>query len=418
MAPSRSHRLQRAALERSWHVFVDADAKAADAASSEHGAVDVRDEVRASWARSAQRLDPAIDHAPFAEDAPERWRQGRLARAFSHIADDLAQAAVDGDLIAAVTDAEGTIVWTAGGRTMRLRAEGVGFVPGGRWDEASVGTNALALALRSGTPSTVWSAEHFAPIVHDWVCYSAPIQHPSTGEVLGVLDLSTTWNRPTPLALPTVRTMARMMGLALQSEDEGRGMGPSPRRVAIPSLSLRTLGDSSVVLDGALLTVPPRAVELLAILAMEPAGLTLEELHDRLHGEHPVAAASTKSDLSHLRRAVGEVVANRPYRLAGAVWADHVEVLDAVGAGDVRRAIELYRGPMLPRSTSPAIEERRRMVEVAVRDVALAHGDVDDLVRLSATLRDDPYVQEVALDRLPVGDPRRALVAGRADWLD
>ena len=25
---------------------------------------------------------------------------------------------------------------------------------------------------------------------------------------------------------------------------------------------------------------------------------------------------------------------------------------------------------------------------------------------------------EVALSRLPVGDPRRALVAGRADWLD
>jgi hypothetical protein len=376
----------------------------------------VRDEVRASWARSAQRLDPAIDHAPFVEDAPERWRQGRLARAFSHIADDLAQAAVDGDLVAAVTDAEGTIVWTAGGRTMRLRAEAVGFIPGGRWDEASVGTNALALALRSGTPSTVWSAEHFAPIVHDWVCYSAPIQHPSTGEVLGVLDLSTTWNRTTPLALPTVRTMARMMGLAFQSDEEGSGTAVGLGTAS--SLALRTLGEASVVLDGAPLAVPPRAVELLAILAMEPAGLTLEELHDRLHGERPVSTGSTKSDLSHLRRAVGEVVVNRPYRLTGAVWADHVEVLDAVGAGDVRRAIDLYRGPMLARSTSPAIEERRRIVEVAVRDVAVAHGDADDLVRLSAALRDDPFVQEVALSRLPVGDPRRALVAGRADWLD
>src|SRR5687767_892144 len=99
MAPSRSHRLQRAALERSWHDFVDADPQA-DAGPAGVSTVDVRDEVRASWARSAQRLDPAIDHAPFVEDAAERWRQGRLARAFSHIADDLAQAAVDGDLVA------------------------------------------------------------------------------------------------------------------------------------------------------------------------------------------------------------------------------------------------------------------------------------------------------------------------------
>ena len=34
---------------------------------------------------------------------------------------------------------------------MRRKAETVNFVPGGRWDEASVGTNALAIASRTAS---------------------------------------------------------------------------------------------------------------------------------------------------------------------------------------------------------------------------------------------------------------------------
>ena len=61
-----------------------------------------------------------------------------------------------------MTDAETRILWTYGGRVMRRKAETVNFVPGGRWDEASVGTNALDLANRTGDPSMVFSAEHYA----------------------------------------------------------------------------------------------------------------------------------------------------------------------------------------------------------------------------------------------------------------
>jgi hypothetical protein len=50
-----------------------------------------------------------------------------------------------------VTDEDGRILWSAGGATMRRAAERRS-VPGGRWDEASAGTNALGLALLSGQP--------------------------------------------------------------------------------------------------------------------------------------------------------------------------------------------------------------------------------------------------------------------------
>ena len=85
---------------------------------------------------------------------------------------ELRRTAEDGDLVLAVTDAQTRILWTYGGRVMRRKAETVNFVPGGRWDDQSVGTNALDLAQRTAEPAMVFSAEHYASIVHNWVCWA------------------------------------------------------------------------------------------------------------------------------------------------------------------------------------------------------------------------------------------------------
>ena len=61
---------------------------------------------------------------------------------------------------------------------MRRKAETVNFVAGGRWDDESVGTNALDLANRLAEPAMVFSAEHYASIVHNWVCWAAPVLRP------------------------------------------------------------------------------------------------------------------------------------------------------------------------------------------------------------------------------------------------
>ena len=73
-----------------------------------------------------------------------------LQTAVARVEAELRRTAEDGDLVLAVTDAQTRILWTYGGRVMRRKAETVNFVVGGRWDEASVGTNALGLATRQG----------------------------------------------------------------------------------------------------------------------------------------------------------------------------------------------------------------------------------------------------------------------------
>ena len=61
----------------------------------------------------------------------------------------------------------------------------------------------------------VFSAEHYAPIVHNWVCWAAPVHDPVSGEQLGVIDLSTTWDRTHPIGLATARVMARLIETAM-----------------------------------------------------------------------------------------------------------------------------------------------------------------------------------------------------------
>ena len=113
---------------------------------------------------------------------------------------------------------------------MRRKAETVNFVAGGRWDEASVGTNALAIASRTGAPSMVFSAEHYAEVVHNWVCWAARSSTRSTGRALGVIDLSTTWDRTHPIGLATARVMARLIETAMPHSTVVRRCRATSRR--------------------------------------------------------------------------------------------------------------------------------------------------------------------------------------------
>ena len=133
---------RRLAAVRAWTAFV------------EHGdgrELLVRPEIY-SQLDALRRVDHHRRHAaPLADEADTRafWQGSPLQIAVSRVEDDLRRTAEDGDLVLAVTDADTRILWTYGGRVMRRKAESVNFVAGGRWDDESVGTNALDLANRT-----------------------------------------------------------------------------------------------------------------------------------------------------------------------------------------------------------------------------------------------------------------------------
>ncbi len=379
----------------------------------------VRSDILASWCRSVDTVPSGRSAAPVNDDAVAAWRESPMARSFASVEHEVAAVAHDGDFVAALTDADGVIVWTSASREMERKAHDVAFVPGGDWGEPAVGTNALTLALREAMPASVFSAEHFLPMVHDWVCYSAPIMTVGTGRPCGVLDLSTTWDKSSALALATVAALARIvqMDLAARAPD-WHGAAGGPSGAPDPTLEIIAMGRGRVRLGGVPLKLPPRQVEILAVLAMHPEGMSLSELVDELHGERPVNPVTTKVELSHLRQVLGEQLQSRPYRLAGPFVADHVALLAALAAGRVEAAVRAYAAPFLMLSTALGIEDTRRYIDMAVRRAVVGNGEADHLFSLSSVLPEDAYLAECTLGALADADPRRALVAARLDELD
>ena len=404
MSTTRDLQGRRLDSLRAWTAFVEHgdDAEAL-----------VRPEILRSWQRSQPRVSRDVAEAPLDDEAEalDFWRDSPLQEAVTRVEDELRRTAQDGDLVLAVTDAQTRILWTYGGRVMRRKAESVNFVPAARWDDESVGTNALDLANRLARPSMVFSAEHYAPIVHNWVCWAAPVHDPVTGTQLGVIDLSTTWERTHPIGLATARVLARLIETAMPLS----AMHPVLAEADGPTgLQLRLLGNAEATLDGSRLLLNRRQTEVLALLAMHPEGLSLEHLHALVYGDQAVTLSTLKAEVSHLRAALGGQLASRPYRLTLPVATDIDDVLDALRRGDAAAAITSYGGDLLPGTESPALVELGEYVAVAMREALLANPEPHAVIRYSELAPYDTEVVEVCLAAL--GDrphPAKPLLKGR-----
>jgi len=402
--PTRAElRERRSRLLRAWDRYLGAGR--GDRTDGDHaGPADLRTEIAASWERSADQLSAGVDAAPLADpdETLMTWEESPLRTAVERLEPDLRRAAEDGDLVVALTDPWARILWTYGGRVMRRNAERVNFVPGGRWDEASVGTNALDLALRVDGPATVYSAEHFSSAVHGWVCWAAPVHDPATGRQLGVLDLSTTWDRTHPIGMATAGALARLLEREIPARP-GPGAAPARRGGRLDPgavLNLRLLGRAEAWLGGARLLLTRRQTEILALLVLNPEGLSLDALHALLYGDVAVSRATLKAEVSHLRSALGGAIASRPYRLDLPVQCDVVDVLGRLRAGDVAAAAATYGGDLLPGSDSPALAEYGHYVAVALREALLADPQPEAVLRYAECAPYDVEVLERAVAAL------------------
>src|SRR5712692_9383357 len=104
----------------------------------------------------------------------------------SHLTDFLA----DSGYVIVLSDANGCLLDVLGDVAIRRRLARIDFVPGGNWSEAAAGTNAIGTALADGHVVQLMAAEHYCDGWQDLTCTAAPIRHPLTGEVIGVLDVT------------------------------------------------------------------------------------------------------------------------------------------------------------------------------------------------------------------------------------
>ena len=190
------------------------------------------------------------------------------------------------------------------------------------------------------------------------------------------------------------------------------------RSRARPSLlRLQLLGqDASVQVGTGRRERGLRSLELLAVLAMHPEGMTAEQLALALYGEQG-KTVTIRAQVHRVRTHLGaRSVEPHPYRLNVPVEADWLEVGRLVAAGKPREALRAYRGPLLPASDAPGIVEARALLEESLRRSILTTADAG---LLSGWLAHPSGADDLAAARalvavLPCGDPRRAAATAKA----
>ncbi|MGW0930648.1 GAF domain-containing protein [Streptomyces sp. NPDC002644] len=336
----------------------------------------VRAVVADSWRRSARAgvgPDRTADVELADADLQAYRAEHPLSRMMPLIRELVGTFADDGGHLLAVCDAHGRLLWVEGCPSTLRRADAMNFVPGARWSETAVGTNAPGTAVAVGRPVQVFTAEHFCRQVQPWTCAAAPVHDPRTGRILGAVDITGGNGLAHPHSLGFVQAVARAVESQLALlEPPSRGDG---------ALELTALGRDEALLrtgGGRRVRLSRRHSEIVVLLARHPEGLTGDELACALYPDEAVPPVTLRAELARLRRVLGAgVLASRPYRLTSPVDCDLGLVERRLETGAVAAAAAAYAGPLLPSSQAPAVTRLRRRAADALRAALIARGDPD-----------------------------------------
>ncbi|OAE02669.1 GAF domain-containing protein [Arthrobacter sp. OY3WO11] len=405
--------------------------------------------IRESWQRSAGfKANPDNPAAPLAMDLDELddyRRQHPLAAIMPVINKLLVQPSHDSGLLVAVGDEVGRLLWVDGDPALQRRAEGMMFVPGADWSEATVGTSAPGTALALGRGIQISGAEHYQRTVHPWSCTAVPFHDPDSGAVLGVVDITGTATAVAPHTLSLVEATVAAAQAQLRVErlqlaaslasrparrrsqgSASRSPGAGAKEGSLYRNSLQLLGRDQALLsiEGKTVVLSARHSEILALLGSHPDGLSAEELSVLLYPGDG-STMTLRAEMVRLRKVLQQlnpsaVPESRPYMLTMDLVPDSSQVLNCLQRGAHRIALEIYRGAVLPKSEAPGIIDLRDRVSSLMREAVLTDGSAETLLRYAELpeARDDVGVRRAALKLLPARSPKRAAVVADLERLE
>ncbi|MGW1214454.1 GAF domain-containing protein [Streptomyces sp. NPDC002499] len=335
----------------------------------------VRSVVAESWRRS-RRAGVGPDGTASVDltdgDLGAYRAEHPLARVMPLFRELMGTFAADGEHLLAVCDAQGRLLWVEGHASTRREAGLMNFVPGARWAETAMGTNAPGTAVAVDRPVQVFAAEHFTRRVQPWTCAAAPVHDPRTGRVLGAVDITGGDGLAHPHSLGFVQAVARAA--------ESQLALLAPEWPAADTLELTVLGrdEAHLVTGGHAIRLSRRHSEILVLLARHPEGLTGDELLCALYEDESVTPVTLRAELARLRRVLGPgLLDSRPYRLTVPVESDVAVVERRLETGAVTAAATAYTGPLLPGSRAPAVVRLRHRLADGLRTALIARRDPD-----------------------------------------
>jgi transcriptional regulator of acetoin/glycerol metabolism/DNA-binding CsgD family transcriptional regulator len=229
----------------------------AELRSTGHVDARVRPEIAASWQRSiASDLQPDRFEVPY---EPDVHTDDRLERAARPVLDRLVEDLEPTSMSLLLADRHGHIVERLSrDRKLQARLDRILLAPGFSYQESAVGTNAIGTTLEQRAPSMVVGTEHFADALIQMACAAAPILDPTTGSILGAIDLTCSVERSHPLMLALAKRSARLIEQRLVSAN------PAADRVLLESFlrARRGARGALVALNGQAMYTNAPAVKL------------------------------------------------------------------------------------------------------------------------------------------------------------
>jgi hypothetical protein len=197
--------------------------------------------VSESWRRSlAAHVDPDRRTPPVVvgeSDIPHLRTAHPLNAVMPLLRSTLVSIADEAMHVMLVTDADGIILWREGAAAVLNSADEVGLMPGTRWSEDAIGTNAMGTTLAVDAPVTIHSAEHLVRTYHAWTCAAAPVHDPDTGTILGAIDISGPLHTVHPamkqLVSATAQLAEHQLRVRLAIEDERLRLRNMPHLAAL-----------------------------------------------------------------------------------------------------------------------------------------------------------------------------------------
>lgn len=154
----------------------------------------VRPAIRESWLR-ARRLgvDPYLREIPrmiSAEELERLQERADLIYVATPVFETFVRAWEKEHFMVGLSDRHGYILHVNGHPWVLQRAMEINAVPGGGVAEELVGTTMVSVVLAQGRPDYVLWSENYCRAFHPWASLGAPVHHPVSGEVIGVLGIS------------------------------------------------------------------------------------------------------------------------------------------------------------------------------------------------------------------------------------
>ncbi|MBC8092459.1 MAG: hypothetical protein H7Y15_11075 [Pseudonocardia sp.] len=180
----------------------------------------VREPILASWTRSRQYA-VAADRLDLGYEA-DITLDSLLTRAAGPVIREVADQLTSEPVSLILTDADAVVLERRSGDDVLTRQlDRIALAPGFSYAERHVGTNGIGTALEGRGPAQVFGHEHYAEHLEDLACAGAPIRHPVSGKVLGVVDL-TCWRRDANMMMMAIASTVAKRIEELLLEQSGR----------------------------------------------------------------------------------------------------------------------------------------------------------------------------------------------------